>query len=64
MYYSPSKDWVAYAVPSIDQHNPEKIKADDIHVIFAIPQIYIQLHTTQCQELRLPAFPEPQKVNF
>jgi len=41
---------------------PEEKKADDIHVIFAIPQIEFQLDTIQNQELRLPAFPEPQKV--
>ena len=56
------RDWVTYAVPQIDQNNPEKTKADDIHVIFAIPQIEFQLDTIQNQELRLPAFPEPQKV--
>ena len=57
------RDWVTYAVPQIDQNNPEKTKADDIHVIFAIPQIEFQLDTIQNQELRLPAFPEPQKVS-
>ena len=56
------KEWIAYAVPTIDQHNPERTRADDIHVIFAIPQIEIQLKTVQGQELRLPAFPEAQKV--
>ena len=58
------RDWVTYAVPQIDQNNPEKTKADDIHVIFAIPQIEFQLDTIQNQELRLPAFPEPQKVSW
>ena len=55
-------EWNKYAVPEIDQAKPEETKADDIHVIFAIPQIEIQLKTQQGQEMRLPAFPEAQKV--
>ena len=58
------KEWNTYAVPVIDQAKPEETKAEDIHVIFAIPQIEIQLKTQQGQEMRLPAFPEAQKVRF
>lgn len=57
------KEWVTYAVPKIDQNNPEKTKDEDIHVIFAIPQTELTLKTEQEQELRLPVFPDDVKVS-
>ena len=37
-------------------------KAEDVHVIFAIPQTELTLKTEQEQELRLPVFPDDVKV--
>ncbi len=36
--------------------------AEDVHVIFAIPQTELTLKTEQEQELRLPVFPDDVKA--
>jgi len=56
------RDWIHYAVPPINEAEPEKSK-ENVHVIFALPQTEVTLKTEQIQPLKLPAFPEESKVS-
>lgn len=55
------RDWIQYAVPAINEAEPEKSR-DHLHVIFTLPQTEVTLKTEQIQPLKLPAFPEESNV--